>query len=552
MVGILPVLILGLIASAPAVAGSAEGGRVALVIGNGAYRHGQPLQNPSNDARAVAARLAAIGFDLGSGALLDADKRAMETALRAFRQRSQGAAMAMFFYAGHGIQAADRNLLLPVDSALRDPADVDLETVAVDTVLGQMRAEINLVVLDACRENPFESRLQRSAVQLGRDWSGGRGFRRIDPRTLRGGSMVALAAAPGAIAADGAGSHSPYTAALLDHLASSDLSVRLLFARVREQVEAATAGRQSPETIDRLPSHDVYFVPKGSVVTVAPPAATPVDADALSCRALATSSSVAAFDAYLLEFPHGQCAAFARIRLAELSRSQPASGGASPTGPAGPQTAMVAPGRLPPEDGELAIGLTRDRWRAVQVALNRLGHGAGTPDGLPGARTRSAIRAWQRAASRAATGYLTSDGYHALLQAAAAAVVDRPLVNSPILEQVRVIRASDHERVSAYRGLSITEVTGRSQDVATRFRQRARRITRRTYERSKPQAEVVSGFRGDRGYYLLLLRAGAYSAFIEMAGPAGPRGLSETHKRAMGDIACTAEYLGTTLGCRGR
>ncbi|SMH57928.1 caspase family protein [Azospirillum agricola] len=249
--------------------------KVALVIGNNAYRHGGALANPINDARAVAAALQRRGFDLGpgdEGLVLDTDKGALERALRNFRIRSQGARLAVIYYSGHGVQIDGINLLVPVDARLEDVSDADLETVRLEAALSQMRGTVNAVILDACRNNPFGDRLARSAGQLGRSLGASRGMARIDSRVLSGGSVVALAAMPGEVAFDGTGRNSPYAAALIDVLdhpptENPQLDLRKLFAAVREEVERTTDGKQRPEVVDRLPSRDVFLLPPPATAT---------------------------------------------------------------------------------------------------------------------------------------------------------------------------------------------------------------------------------------------------------------------------------------------
>ncbi len=248
-----------------AVPTTAAAQRVALVIGNAAYEHATPLRNPHNDAQAMAAALQRLGFDTGDGPVLDTTGDGLRAAVRLFRDRSRGAEIALVFFAGHAIQVNNVNYLVPVDGALHDPGDVAVETLGLDAVLAQMRGSVNLMILDACRDNPFGARLAAASQQLGRSLATGRGLARIDGRTLAGGSLVAMAAAANAVADDGGGAaNSPYTAALLQHLETPGLPVSLMFRRVRETVELRSNGQQQPEAIDRLPARPIYLAPSAA------------------------------------------------------------------------------------------------------------------------------------------------------------------------------------------------------------------------------------------------------------------------------------------------
>lgn len=437
--GVLAVLLLSLAAGLLPVH-PAQAKRVALVIGNAAYANAVPLRNARNDATAVTSALRQLGFEVGPSPLLDADNAALRTAIAAFRTRSEGAALALLFYAGHAVQVDNGNHLVPVDGRLRDPADLDLQTVRLDTVLGQMRGQVNLLILDACRDNPFADRLAAAGRQTGRSLNTHRGLARIDAGTLSGGALLAMAAAPDAVADDGSGQHSPYTTALLRHLQTPDLPVRLLFARIRETVEADTNGRQRPETIDRLPARPIYLVqPTGGEGTGAAPAAN-TEADRAACTALTRQPTVTQAQAYLARFPDGPCADLAAALGAAATAPEPRR--EEVTAPTDARTDTLtllgvpvpeAPHPLSAREAEDRLGLTRNGWRQVQTALNRLGYGAGVADGIPGGRTRAAIERWQRATDRTVEsyGYLTAAGL-ATLSGARPPASDRRIWQEPV------------------------------------------------------------------------------------------------------------------------
>jgi hypothetical protein len=220
---------------------SISGPRVALVLGNGGYRHATTLANPTNDAADVAAALRKLGFDVVEGR--DLDKRGMEDKLREFGRKLNNASLALFFYAGHGMQVAGKNYLIPVDAKLEQPGDLHLDTIDVGFVLAQMEADrrVNLVFLDACRDNPLARSFAR---RLGtRSSSVGQGLASIKSG---GGTMIAYATDPDAVALDGDGRNSPFTTALLRHLPTPGLEIGLLMRRVRSEVYQATRGKQTP------------------------------------------------------------------------------------------------------------------------------------------------------------------------------------------------------------------------------------------------------------------------------------------------------------------
>ncbi|MBK5959756.1 hypothetical protein CCR97_16320 [Rhodoplanes elegans] len=218
-----------------------RGTRVALVVGNGAYVHATPLPNPGNDARDLARSLRGLGFDVVEG--VDLGKHAMETKIREFGKKLDHADLALFFYAGHGLQVADKNYLVPIDAKLERPGDLALDTITIDDVLAQMESErrVNLVFLDACRDNPLARSL---AASLGtRSTSVGSGLAAIQSAV---GTMIVYATQPKNVALDGEGRNSPFTAALLKHIATPGLEIGALMKRVRADVYQATRHRQLP------------------------------------------------------------------------------------------------------------------------------------------------------------------------------------------------------------------------------------------------------------------------------------------------------------------
>ena len=297
----------------------AAAGRVALVIGNSAYENVDRLPNPEDDARAVAAALERMGFDSVT-LRLNQNQSEMRRALGDFAAQAAGADVAMLYYAGHGIEVSGQNYLIPVDARLAGAGDVDFETIDLSTAMVALeRANgLKLLILDACRDNPFRSRLQRGGATR----SVSRGLARVEPtgRDI----VVAYAAREGAVASDGDGANSPYTTALLKHLETPGLDVRLLFGKVRDDVVSATGGNQEPYIYESL-GGDVVALAKAEATATAPPASTEAptaDRDALYWSSVKDSSDPALIRSYLERYPNGEFAVLAHARLQALEPAE--------------------------------------------------------------------------------------------------------------------------------------------------------------------------------------------------------------------------------------
>jgi hypothetical protein len=247
-------------------AAQAEPQRVALVIGNGAYRSAPSLPNPSNDASDMAASLSRLGFAVTR--LDHAGFDAMRRALLDFGRRARDAEMAVVFFAGHGMELGGENWLIPVDAELRTDADVEQEAIALKNVIASVdgAARLGLVILDACRNNPFDARMQRA----GRTRAVARGLARIEPL---GNVLVAYAAKDGTTAADGTGRNSPFTAALLNNIETPGLEVNFLFRNVRDEVMAATRREQQPFVYGSLSREAIYLKQTAEAAAAQPPVA---------------------------------------------------------------------------------------------------------------------------------------------------------------------------------------------------------------------------------------------------------------------------------------
>ncbi|MDT3380418.1 caspase family protein [Labrys neptuniae] len=240
--------------------------RIALVIGNSAYRNTVPLPNPRNDATDVAKALKAVGFTVVEG--YDLDKRGMDDAFRRFANEAEGADAALFYYGGHGFQFQGSNYLMPVDAKLTGVGDVNYEMARVDDILNDLQRAngVRIVMLDACRDNPLAQQLLSKASPT-RSIGISRGLARIQQTA---GSVIAYSTQPGAVAADGGGRNSPFAAAFLGEVGKPGVEIGALFRRVAANVYKATNERQLPEVTFSLLG-DFYFAGGAAAPTPVPP-----------------------------------------------------------------------------------------------------------------------------------------------------------------------------------------------------------------------------------------------------------------------------------------
>ena len=254
----------------PASGVAAMDQRLALVIGNGAYRS-VPLKNPVNDATDVAAMLEKLGFRVVLRT--NVGRKAMEGAIRQFGRDLLKGGIGLFYFAGHGMQVGGRNYLIPVDAQIETESDVHFESVDAGRVLGKMedaQNDMNIVILDACRDNPF-ARSTRSASK---------GLARMDAPK---GSIIAYATAPGAVAADGFGRNGIYTKHLLANIETPGLSIETFFKNVRIGVIGETGDKQVPWESSSL-TGDFFFSPKRGMAVVAAPVSAKAGAGKSAAR----------------------------------------------------------------------------------------------------------------------------------------------------------------------------------------------------------------------------------------------------------------------------
>ena len=253
------IALVALVAGVPVMAA----GKVALVIANSSYQAVARLPNPGRDAVLVTKTLREAGFETIDVAN-DLDQAGMDRALRAFGAKARGAEVALIYYAGHGIEVGGRNFLIPVDARLQTSNDLYLETTPLESVMRMVQgASIRIILLDACRQNPFTA--MRVADQ-GR--SIGRGLGRVEPPSQ---TLVMYAAKEGTIAADGSGANSPFATALSRRLAAPGQPINRIFRQVRDDVMRATSNGQQPVIYDQTSSDDYYFRPDTGGATAAVP-----------------------------------------------------------------------------------------------------------------------------------------------------------------------------------------------------------------------------------------------------------------------------------------
>jgi hypothetical protein len=307
--------------------------RIALVVGNSNYgKEIGSLPNPVNDAKLVASALAQTGFQVVT--VTDVDWKKMKRAIQEFGDKLSAAgpsATALFFYAGHGVQVQGINYLVPVDAHIGKEADVKSETVSADDVLEQMEfagTRVNIVILDACRNNPV-GRSVRSVT------------RGLAPMDSVRGTFIAYSTSPGSVAADGDGKNSPYSAALAKTIVQPGVGIEEAFRDVRGLVMAATEEKQVPWDSSSLTA-PFFFKPGGAQFNTATSAAPAysVEDDKALWEAISDSKQPDDYQAYLSQYPKGKYAVLARSRLAGLSGAAP-SASAQPEQPKNEQPAAA-------------------------------------------------------------------------------------------------------------------------------------------------------------------------------------------------------------------
>jgi hypothetical protein len=309
-IGILPCLVLMLLGTTHARAEK----RIALVIGNSQYRSAPQLSNPVPDATAIADLLKGAGFD-SVQLKLDLDIVQLRRAVSDFADLAASSDIAVVYYAGHGMEIDGVNYLIPVDAKLVRDFDVEDEALSLERVLRVIEParHLRLVILDACRENPFLKTMKRSIAAR----AVGRGLARVEPTTSD--TLIAFAAKAGSVALDGAGANSPFTTALLKHIATPGLDLRIAFGQVRDDVLSMTQHGQEPFVYGSLGGDVVSLVNAATTPAPgAPEARAPVDDPAQAWTVAKDSSDKAVLEAFIRRYGNSFFADLARARVRDL------------------------------------------------------------------------------------------------------------------------------------------------------------------------------------------------------------------------------------------
>jgi Caspase domain/Putative peptidoglycan binding domain len=390
--------------------------RVAFVVGNGNYKNVAALPNPPIDAKAMAAVLRNVGFDVVEGTNLTRDT--MTERLLEFGTKAQGADIAVFFYAGHGIAISGTNYLLPVDADIKSEMDVKLgAAINIDLTLDQTMgdAKVKLVFLDACRDNPFAAKIKSNSAT--RSVSVGSGLAEMKSGE---GTLIAFATGPGQTALDGqGGGNSPFTRALIDNITQPGVEIQQAMTKVRAEVNEQTNKGQLPWGHTNLIG-SVYLNP-APAPTAAAPAATAAPALASTSanadvelefwRSIKDSNKPEELNAYLSSYPNGQFKSLALARIASLGDA------AASNNPQTRNLTSVDPATFSADSNQVTedqIGLDKGQRRDVQRRLNGLGFDTKVT-GKFDESTRAVIMRWQAARGYPRTGFLNTLQHKALL-----------------------------------------------------------------------------------------------------------------------------------------
>jgi hypothetical protein len=386
--------------------------RVAFVVGNGTYKNVTALANPPIDAKSMTGVLRNAGFDVVEGINLTRDQ--MTERLLEFGKKTQGADIAVFFYAGHGIAVDGINYLLPVDADIKSEMDVKLgNAINVDLTLDQTMnaATVKLVFLDACRDNPFAAKIKAGAST--RSVSAQTGLAEMKSGQ---GTLIAFATGPGQTALDGQeGTNSPFTRALMANITQPGVEIQQAMTQVRAQVSEETEKRQLPWGYTNLIGA-VYLnplaAPAGASAAVAgntPAVGAASEVELEFWRSIKDSNRPEELKAYLTNYPKGQFKSIALARIALLDNG--------PSTTTRNLSALVEPATATDEatqETEDRIGLDRGKRRDVQRRLTALGFDTKV-SGKFDESTRAVIARWQGARGYPKTGFLNTLQHKALL-----------------------------------------------------------------------------------------------------------------------------------------
>lgn len=415
--------------------------RLALVVGNSAYQHATPLANPANDAEAMANKLEGLGFETYVG--FDLDKIGMERLLRDFARASRDSDVNLFFYAGHGMSVNGTNYLVPVDAIFEDETALDFEAVSVDFVTRQMSLSnaVNLVFLDACRDNPLSQTLSRS-MGATRSAAVSSGLAEMKVQDNGKGMAIAFATSPGQVALDGDGLNSPFTTALLRHLDAENTDIAEVFSRVTGDVYESTGQEQRPwinvsltgpvvlNRVNRVQPAALARTGQDTAATVAvaaAPAGGMLEEQKLLFDLARETGDIEDYKAYLESFPTGLYANNARRTIRRLEDEQGGgtiqvasarvAQGAAVSNSRSAAITEIGPLRLSVtntlrslvsnQGTEAMLDLDRTARGNIQARLNATGNNVGSVDGVWGNNTRRGISNWQASNGLQPSGYLS-------------------------------------------------------------------------------------------------------------------------------------------------
>ena len=400
-VGIALLFALAFLAAAMIAGPANASARVALVIGNATYQRFGDLRNPGKDAWAMAETLQSLGFTLvGDKAHVDATRRTMLSLLGQMEDLLEAEApgtdtTALVYYSGHGVAEAGSNWLVPSDDdAIHYREDVPDFAIGARSVMRRLEGRgggLNILILDACRNNPLASRrATRGGVSRG-----------LAPMNAPSNTVIAYAAAPGQVAYDGEGELSPFTGALIEAMGQPGKRLVDVLGATAAAVERATAGmpqgRQEPWLEMKPLQSPFYFtapIERTTEGDLSDAARLRAEEELLFWESIKDRDDPEDFRAYLDQYPEGRFNALAQNRLRKTVAPVPS-----------------------PESVELALGLEHLQRRRIQVGLASEGFDPGLEDGAFGPGTRSAIRRWQSSRGLKVTGYLNGESSKRLLEA---------------------------------------------------------------------------------------------------------------------------------------
>lgn len=400
----------------------AEEKRIALVIGNASYQQAVRLANPINDAVLISGKLTELGFKVTL--VQDASFEELTRALRTFESDLQTASTGLFFFAGHGMQFRDENYLLATDAMIVDQQDVVTSGKNLNSIINMMEATVplSLVFIDACRNNPFADNLRQKLAGRARSLGLNRG---LAPPTGTANSLVAFATKPNEVALDGDTRNSPFTTALAEHIVTPNIEVSTMLKRVTRDVLSKTAQQQRPEVVASMDAEFYFF---HNPALIQPVVSYDNDAEREAAATIALKQAVAGntilgYRTIIENFPQTAASDVADRLLKELQKEAVSeqTGGSTRQETTTSLSAQTLLDRLDtasqfgktielaaasPQAIEESLGLGTEGLTRVQSALNMLGHDAGTPDGVFGTKSRTALRAFQVASSLEDTGYI--------------------------------------------------------------------------------------------------------------------------------------------------